>query len=158
MFKMIKPEYIASYSYDTNFDEEQQGYKYSYDLKKVSDGSVILNETKIYRPRTRTIKTEFDLRHGVRDAIRMYIKYLLKINKRISFRCTNTSNSITRRSLLKPCFNTPCITKELQKQDKKLYSVIQIQGVWTIKKCTSELLTEEEAKTLLFKKIVNGED
>ena len=41
---------------------------------------------------------------------------------------------------------------------ERLYTVAQVDGIWTIKKVETQLLTEEEAKTLLFQKIVNGED
>ena len=41
---------------------------------------------------------------------------------------------------------------------ERLYTVAQVNGVWTIKKVETQLLSEEEAKTLLYKKIVNGED
>ena len=47
---------------------------------------------------------------------------------------------------------------EATDSDERLYTVAQVNGVWTIKKVETQLLSEEEAKTVLFKKIVNGED
>lgn len=56
----------------------------------------------------------------------------------------------------------PVLVSQPQKIEKKpagerLYEVVEVGGIWTIKKHAAAWYTAEEAKTQLFAKIVNGD-
>lgn len=166
MYKTTKAEYILKYGFSAVPSQEREGYPYWFSFKRISDGAILLSGDFIYVPRSRCIETEFDLREGVRDTARMLIRNRLGKFKNITFICDiDKSPFALRRAKLPIPFNLENkgmsykqVKVEKPAVEKKQYSVVNKNGVWTIERCNAELLTEEEAKTLLFKKIVNGED
>lgn len=49
------------------------------------------------------------------------------------------------------------IEKRTSVNSERLYEVVEVGGVWTIKKHDTKWFTAEEAKTQLFAKVVNGD-
>lgn len=166
MYKTTKAEYILKYGFSAVPSQEKEGYPYWFSFKRISDGAVLLRGEFIYNPRSRYIETEFDLREGVRDIARMHIRNKIGKVKNVTFVCdVDKSIFALKRAKLPIPFNLENkrmsykqVKVEKPAVEKKQYSVVCKNGVWTIERCATELLTEEEAKTLLFKKIVNGED
>ena len=146
-FKMDNPERIN----DTNFCH--------YYLRFVENTT----ETTLYEAKTTYTPVSLcpqdmnDWRASVGQAARMRVKKELGVTQGIKVVCLNdTSMFLTKYEKTK---KTRLGTRNSDTDSgERLYTVAQVNGVWTIKKVETQLLTEEEAKTVLFKKIVNGED
>lgn len=148
-FKMGKPERIG--------DNEICHYH----LRFVENATqrILYETTTTYTPISLEPQDMNDWRNGIVQAARMRVKKELGISKDVSAVCVNDKSwfltkgekiSKTRSNAKAPVVKTST--------EERLYTVVQEHGVWTIKKAETQLLTEEEAKTVLFKKIVNGED
>lgn len=146
-FKMDNPERIN----DTKFCH--------YYLRFVDNATeTTLYETKTtYTPVSLCPQDMNDWRASVGQAARMRVKKELGLTQDIKVVCLNdTSMFLTKYEKTK---KTRLGTRNSDTgSGERLYTVAQVNGVWTIKKVETQLLSEEEAKTLLFQKIVNGED
>lgn len=122
--------------------------------------SVLLETTTTYTPTTLTPTDMNDWRRFVAQAARMRIRKELDITKDIISVCLNDKSWFLTKG--EKANKTRLRAKNQAVEDadsgERLYTVAQVNGVWTIKKVETQLLSEEEAKTVLFKKIVNGED
>lgn len=123
--------------------------------------SVLLETTTTYTPISLTPTDMNDWRRFVVQAARMRVKKELGLSKDISAICLNDASWFLTKAekANKTRSNTnKCVVAQPADSGERIYTVVQEHGVWTIKKVNIQLLTEEEAKTVLFKKIVNGED
>lgn len=122
--------------------------------------SVLLETTTTYTPVSLTPTDMNDWRRFIAQAARMRVKKELGITKDITTVCLNDKSWFLTKG--EKANKTRLRAKNQAVEDtdsgERLYTVAQVNGVWTIKKVETQLLTGEEAKTLLFKKIVNGED
>ena len=122
--------------------------------------TVLLETTTTYTPVTVTPTDMNDWRKYIAQAARMRVKKELDIAKDIVSVCLNDKSWFLTKG--EKANKTRMRTKNQAVEDtdsgERLYTVAQVNGVWTIKKVETQLLTEEEAKTVLFKKQVNGED
>lgn len=149
-FKMAKPERIngaAICHYYMRFIDNETD-------------SVLLETTTTYTPVTVTPTDMNDWRKFIAQAARMRIRKELGITKDIISVCLNDKSWFLTKGekANKTRLRTKNQAVENADSGERLYTVAQVNGVWTIKKVETQLLTEEEAKTLLFQKIVNGED
>lgn len=149
-FKMTKPERIngaAICHYHMRFMDNETD-------------SVLMETTTTYTPVTVTPTDMNDWRRFVAQAARMRVRKELGIAKDIITVCLNDKSWFLTKG--EKANKTRLRAKNQAVEDtdsgERLYTVAQVNGVWTIKKVETQLLTEEEAKTLLFQKIVNGED
>ena len=122
--------------------------------------TVLLETTTTYTPVTVTPTDMNDWRKYIAQAARMRVKKELDIAKGIVSVCLNDKSWFLTKGekANKTRMRTKNQTVEATDSGERLYTVAQVNGVWTIKKVETQLLSEEEAKTLLFQKIVNGED
>lgn len=122
--------------------------------------SVLLETTTTYTPVTVTPTDMNDWRRFIAQAARMRVRKELGIAKDITTVCLNDKSWFLTKGekANKTRLRAKKQTVEDTDSGERLYTVAQVNGVWTIKKVETQLLTEEEAKTILFKKIVNGED
>ena len=148
-FKMGKPERIG----------DNEICRYHLRFVENATKSILYETTTTYTPTSLNLQDMNDWRNGIVQAARMRVKKELGITKDVTAVCVNDKSwfltkgekiSKTRSSTKTPVVKTST--------EERLYTVVQEHGVWTIKKVETQLLTEEEAKTVLFKKIVNGED
>lgn len=119
--------------------------------------SVLMETTTTYTPVSLCPQDMNDWRASVGQAARMRVKKELGVTQSIKVVCLNDASMfLTKYEKTK---KTRLGTRNSDTDSgERLYTVAQVNGVWTIKKVETQLLTEEEAKTVLFKKIVNGED
>lgn len=122
--------------------------------------SVLLKTTTTYTPTTLTPTDMNDWRRFIAQAARMRVKKELDIRKDITSVCLNDKSWFLTKGekANKTRARAKNQTVEATDSGERLYTVAQVNGVWTIKKVETQLLSEEEAKTVLFQKIVNGED
>lgn len=149
-FKMGKPERIngaAICHYNMRFIDNETD-------------SVLLETPTTYTPVTVTPTDMNDWRRFIAQAARMRVRKELGIAKDITTVCLNDKSWFLTKGekANKTRLRTKNQAVEVTDSGERLYTVAQVNGVWTIKKVETQLLTEEEAKTVLFKKIVNGED
>lgn len=149
-FKMWKPERING---------AEICHYYMRFIDNETD-SVLLETTTTYTPVTVTPTDMNDWRSCIGNAARMRVKKELGISKDITTVCLNDKSLFLTKG--EKANKTRLRSKNQAVEDtdsgERIYTVVQENGVWTIKKVETQLLTEEEAKTVLFKKIVNGED
>ena len=121
---------------------------------------VLLDATTTYTPTTVTPTDMNDWRRFIAQAARMRVKKELDIRKDIVSVCLNDKSWFLTKGekANKTRLRAKNQAVEATDSGERLYTVAQVDGIWTIKKVETQLLTEEEAKTLLFQKIVNGED
>lgn len=122
--------------------------------------SVLMETTTTYTPISLTPTDMNDWRRFVAQAARMRVRKELDIAKDIVCVCLNDKSWFLTKGekANKTRLRAKNQTVEATDSGERLYTVAQVNGVWTIKKVETQLLSEEEAKTVLFKKIVNGED
>lgn len=122
--------------------------------------SVLLETTTTYTPVSLTPTDMNDWRRFIAQAARMRVKKELGITKDITTVCLNDKSWFLTKSEKAKKMRLRAKNQAVEDTDsgERLYTVAQVNSVWTIKKVETQLLTEEEAKMLLFKKIVNGED
>lgn len=149
-FKMRKPERINGADichYYLRFDDNEAK-------------NTLLETTTTYTPVLAEPKDMNDWRRLIAQAARMRILKECKISQDISVICLNDKSDFLTKG--EKAIKTRMAAKNHAAEDSdsgvRIYTVVQEHGVWTIKKVEIQLLTEEEAKTVLFKKIVNGED
>lgn len=149
-FKMQKPERI---------DGAAICHYYMRFVDNETD-SVLMETTTTYTPITLTPTDMNDWRRFIAQAARMRVKKELDIRKDIVCVCLNDKSWFLTKGekANKTRLRAKNQAVEATDSGERLYTVAQVNGVWTIKKVETQLLSEEEAKTLLFKKIVNGED
>ena len=121
---------------------------------------VLLDATTTYTPTTVTPTDMNDWRRFIAQAARMRVRKELDIRKDIICVCLNDKSWFLTKGEKANKTRMRAKNQAVENTDsgERLYTVAQVNGVWTIKKVETQLLTEEEAKTVLFKKIVNGED
>ena len=149
-FKMRKPERINGADichYYMRFVDNEEN-------------NTLLETTTTYTPVLAEPNDLNDWRRLIAQAARMRILKECKLSQDISVVCLNDkSEFLTKGEKAK---KTRIVAKihaaEESVSGERIYTVVQEHGVWTIKKVETQLLTEEEAKTVLFKKIVNGEE
>lgn len=149
-FKMNKPERIngaAICHYYMRFVDNETD-------------SVLMETTTTYTPVTLTPTDMNDWRRFIAQAARMRVRKELDIRKDIITVCLNDKSWFLTKGekANKTRLRAKNHVVESTDSGERIYTVVQEHGVWTIKKVETQLLTEEEAKTVLFKKIVNGED
>lgn len=149
-FKMNKPERIngaAICHYYMRFVDNETD-------------SVLMETTTTYTPLSLTPTDMNDWRRFVAQAARMRVRKELDIRKDIITVCLNDKSWFLTKGekANKTRLRAKNHVVESTDSGERIYTVVQEHGVWTIKKVETQLLTEEEAKTVLFKKIVNGED
>ena len=144
------------------FKDTESKYDVSYTLFD-EHGNVIDAGMVPYEPKT-PIKTMNEAKHRVAQALSMRLKYT-RPGVQIKMNCLNpASDFLTRsemyriaRGLEEPQPTKPeasCVASDNDQQ----YEVVCVgQGLWTIRKSQTQYYTEQEAKTELFKRIVNGE-
>ena len=122
--------------------------------------SVLLETTTTYTPVSLTPTDMNDWRRFIAQAARMRVRKELDIRKDIVCVCLNDKSWFLTKGekANKTRMRAKNLAVENTDSGERLYTVAQVNGVWTIKKVETQLLTEEEAKTVLFKKIVNGVD
>ena len=122
--------------------------------------SVLMETTTTYTPISLTPTDMNDWRRFVAQAARMRVRKELDIRKDIICVCLNDKSWFLTKGEKANKTRMRAKNQAVENTDsgERLYTVAQVNGVWTIKKVETQLLTEEEAKTLLFQKIVNGED
>lgn len=122
--------------------------------------SVLLETTTTYTPVSVTPTDMNDWRRFIAQAARMRIRKELDIRKDIVCVCLNDKSWFLTKGekANKTRMRAKNQAVETTDSGERLYTVAQVNGVWAIKKVETQLLSEEEAKTVLFKKIVNGED
>ena len=122
--------------------------------------SVLMETTTTYTPISLTPTDMNDWRRFVAQAARMRVRKELDIRKDIICVCLNDKSWFLTKGEKANKTRMRAKNQAVENTDsgERLYTVAQVNGVWTIKKVETQLLTEEEAKTVLFKKIVNGED
>lgn len=122
--------------------------------------SVLMETTTTYTPVTLTPTDMNDWRRFIAQAARMRVRKELDIRKDIITVCLNDKSWFLTKGEKANKTRLRAKNQAVENTDsgERLYTVAQVNGVWTIKKVETQLLTEEEAKTVLFKKIVNGED
>ena len=149
-FKMEKPERI---------DGAAICHYYMRFVDNETD-SVLMETTTTYTPVTLTPTDMNDWRRFIALAARMRVKKELDIRKDIVCVCLNDKSWFLTKGekANKTRLRAKNQAVEATDSGERLYTVAQVNGVWTIKKVETQLLSEEEAKTVLFKKIVNGED
>lgn len=159
---MFKPEYIITFSYEPKISKDTGGFNYGYELLRTSDNTVLRKENLVYAPVTRYIENEYDLQEAISDIVRLRIKAKLGISKSIRIRPAvyKTLNALRANVLNvnnKPKPQIQFVPAQPE-DDERMYMLVNKGGVWTIERAANKFLNEDEAKALLFKKIVNGED
>ena len=145
-FKMDNPERINN----SNFC-----HYYLRFVENATDNT--LYETKTtYTPVSLCPEDMNDWRASVGQAARMRVKKELGLTQSIKVVCLNDASMFLTKYEKTKKTRLGTQISDTSSEDR-LYTVVQENGVWTIKKVKILLLTEE-AKTVLFKKIVNGED
>ena len=148
-FKMEKPERIG----------ENEICRYHLRFVENATKSILYETTTTYTPIALEPQDMNDWRNGIVQAARMRVRKELGIAKDVTAVCVNDKSWFLTKgekiSKARSSTKTPVVKPSTE---ERLYTVVQENGVWTIKKVETQLLTEEEAKTVLFKKIVNGED
>lgn len=148
-FKMGKPERIGG----------NEICRYHLRFVENATKSILYETTTTYTPTSLEPQDMNDWRNGIVQAARMRVKKELGITKDVTSVCVNDKSWFLTKgekiSKARSRTKTPVVKTSTE---ERLYTVVQEHGVWTIKKVETQLLTEEEAKTVLFKKIVNGED
>lgn len=162
MYRLIKPEYILTFSYEPKLSKDTGGFNYEYELLRTSDNAIIRKESLVYVPVTRSIETEYDLQEALSDIVRVRVKAKTGLSKNMRVRPAFYK---TLRDLRANVLNVNCrprpqthIMPIQAEDDDRMYMVVRKDGVWTIERAANKFLNEDEAKALLFKKIVNGED
>lgn len=153
---------------------------YVADYKFYQNANLLEARTYNYKQRT-PIKHFNDAVNRIRGIISLYLgrKYGLK-GRDIEVICTNPESDFLTRSEMARRYwaerfgeeyqevaktETKVLVSEPEKIEsaapqiskERLYEVVEVGGVWTIKKHDSPWYTAEEAKTQLFAKVVNGE-
>lgn len=130
-------------------------------------GSIIDSGTRKYSPIDgRPIDTMNEAKVKIRATVRMDIKYRFP-GRDFKIVCTNPeSDFLTRAEMYaRKRQKNKVLVEELSGPTQpvvpsgdtdQLYEVVEMNGVWTIVKHTEPYYTEAEAKTELFKRIVNG--
>lgn len=148
-FKMEKPERIG----------ENEICRYHLRFVENATKSILYETTTTYTPIALEPQDMNDWRNGIVQAARMRVRKELGIAKDVTAVCVNDKSWFLTKgekiSKARSSTKTPVVKPSTE---ERLYTVVQEHGVWTIKKVETQLLSEEEAKTVLFKKIVNGED
>lgn len=158
-----------------NFTKLGEGeYRVNYAVADAANREID-SGTRIYRPRSMDkIKDNNDVRAFTNAWLRATILFALGLNKGVKFVCTNPESDFVSRAdkmratlernkrsrLLVAAQDEPVAESRptpTASSNGRLFEVVQKNGVWTIIKHESELLTEEEAKTQLFARIVNGD-
>lgn len=151
---------------------------WAFDYKFYQNDHVLDEGTYTYRP-WKTPENLNDVRNTGRWAVRTHLakRYGVKemttlcLNPQSDFvsRAELRANSVRKKFMKKYNLEEAGTKKEEtvlmaepQKIEKKatgerLYEVIEVGGIWTIKKHDSKWYTADEAKTQLFAKIVNGD-
>lgn len=122
--------------------------------------NVLMETTTTYTPVKLTPTDMNDWRRFIAQAARMRVRKELDIRKDIVCVCLNDKSWFLTKGekANKTRMRAKNLAVENTDSGERLYTVAQVNGVWTIKKVETQLLSGEEAKTLLFQKIVNGED
>lgn len=161
--KNKKYKLLFIFAQPTNKDGEWKT-NYRYKLINTETGEVISDVTTTYTPRARIPDDMNEWRTAIAYAARMRVREEHKIFNDMSIVCLNKkSDFLTKGEKSKKTRASKRVAALAAPQTESVqqdccYYVVQDNGVWTIKKSASQLLTEDEAKTLLFQKIVNGED
>jgi hypothetical protein len=146
---------------------------YAADYKLFQNGRVIEERTYTYNART-PIKHFNDANARIKGIISLDISRRLGINnKTIAKVCTNPKEDFLTRSEMAQRYWTNRANEIYGEQavligeaqeiietpitTDRLYEVVEVGGVWTIKKHDSKWFTAEEAKTQLFAHVVNGD-
>ena len=148
-FKMGKPERIG----------ENEICRYHLRFVENATKSILYETTTTYTPTSLKPQDMNDWRKYIAQAARMRVRKELAIAKDIISVCLNDKSWFLTKGekANKTRMRAKNQAAEATDSGERLYTVAQVNGVWTIKKVETQLLTEEEAKTVLFKKIVNGE-
>lgn len=148
-FKMGKPERIG----------DNEICRYHLRFVENASKNILYETTTTYTPITLDPQDMNDWRNGIVQAARMRVKKELGMSKDVTAVCVNDKSwFLTKGEKLSKTRSSTKAPVVKPSTEERLYTVVQEHGVWTIKKVETQLLTEEEAKTVLFKKIVNGED
>ena len=130
-------------------------------------GSIIDSVSRKYSPMDgKPIDTMNEAKVKIRATVRMDIKYRFP-GRDFKIVCTNPkSDFLTRVEMfahrrqknkgLAEELSGPTQPVVPSSDTDQLYEVVEVNGVWTIVKHTEPYYTEAEAKTELFKRIVNG--
>lgn len=131
------------------------------------NGSIIDSGSRKYTPMDgHPIETMNEAKVKIRATVRMDIKYRFP-GRDFKIVCTNPESDFLSRveMLERTRQKNKGIVAELLEASQPvvpssdtdlLYEVVEVNGVWTIIKHTEPYYTEAEAKTELFKRIVNG--
>lgn len=158
-------------------------YTLSYTFKKVADnawavnyrcvdkdGIVVLAEREwIYKPMRRTFETNNEVRNALNALFGARKVTTWKLPGSMRTVCENpdsdflSRSEMFRRTMLKRAKEAslveepkPVVSVVPTTNSDAVYEVVNKNGVWTIVKHEQPLLTAEQAKTVLFQKIVNG--
>ena len=158
-------------------------YTLNYSFKKVADnawavnyrvvdkdGIVVLAEREwIYKPMRRTLETNNEVRNALNSLFGARKIATWRLDGTMKILCDNPDSDFLSRSVMLHRTMLKRALAERAKEEPKpavsvvpsnnsdaLYEVINKNGVWTIIKHEQPLLTSEQAKTVLFQKIVNG--
>lgn len=142
---------------------------YSITYKTVSDaGEIIAAESDwIYVPRGRSFKNMNEARTAISALFSAKKINVWRLDGPMRCICTNPESDFkTRSELIQAAYAArraekaepvAAATSVVPKSDDPaLYEVVNKNGIWTIVKHAEPLYTAEQAKTVLFQKIVNG--
>lgn len=144
---------------------------YSITYKTVSDaGQIIAAETDwVYVPRGRSFKNMNEARNAIAALFTARKINVWHLDGPMRCICTNPESDFkTRSELMLDAMAARRVEKTEQvaaavktsvvpkSEDPALYEVVNKNGVWTIVKHAEPLYTADQAKTVLFQKIVNG--
>ena len=160
-------------------------YTNEFSFKKIADnaysvtyrvvdekGNFIAGEKDwVYTPRGRAMKNMNDVRNVLSSLFYARKIAVWKLDGPMKNVCTNPASDFkTKAELIREAFakkREEAVAKVVAAQkpapsvvpsacDQALYEVVCKNGVWTIIKHDQPLYTAEQAKTVLFQKIVNG--
>ena len=150
--------------------------QYAADYKLYNGGTVMEDTTYHYIARV-PVRHFNDAVNRLRGIVSLMLKRRYGI-KTIECVCTNPSDQFLSRSelshmayrkkmgIVEPTDVAPVddmvLCSEAQPIEKvvtgdRVYEVVEVGGIWTIKKHDTKWYTADEAKTQLFAKIVNGD-
>lgn len=148
------------------------GDQYATDYKLYNDNTVMEDTTYRYLARI-PVRHFNDAVNRIRGIVSLMLKRRYGI-KKIEYICKNPSDQFLTRSelahmayrkkmgIVAPKDSDMVLRGEAQPIEKiitgdRVYEVVEVGGIWTIKKHDTKWYTSDEAKTQLFAKIVNGD-
>lgn len=143
------------------FKETDNKFQVTWKLINEND-DVVDSGVKPYCPLRGPIKTMNEAKSKIKDALYAQMIYAHP-GQKIRLLCINPkSDFLTKQQLyrlkhgLEPVGQLSLPVPE-RTDEMPQYEVACVSGTWTIKKHDTPYYTEQEAKTELFKRIVNGE-